>query len=583
VLADVADTNDIGKPRTSMTMIGIDLGTTNSLVAYWDGDKPQLIKNALNEYLTPSVVSIGDAGQIFVGDIAKQRLVSHPDKTVANFKRKMGSKAKLAIGKQNYSPEELSSLVLKQLKEDAETALGHTISSAVISVPAYFNDAQRKATKIAGELAGLKVERLINEPTAAAIAYGIHEKYQESNIIVIDLGGGTFDVSVLELFEGVMEVHASAGDNFLGGEDFTDALITHFLDKNQITGYQLSKVEQGKLTRKVNQLKLQLTTSEEALFQHNVQGKDYRWQCTRAEFDKICEKLVQKLRHPVERAIRDAKLQLDELDEVILVGGATRMPLVRNLVSRMFRRLPSSTINPDQVVALGTAVQSALINKNAALDDVVLTDVCPYTLGVEVSIESSGNQFEAGHFLPIIERNTTIPVSRMDTLNTIQDKQTQLRCNIYQGESRLVQNNVFLGALDVKVPKNKAGAESIDIRFTYNVNGILEVEVTVNSSKQTTKKVIKNSECNLSDKEIEESFERLSKIKTHPRDDSVNQFLLSKAERLYEESLGDKRQYVAQIIAEFDRVLNSQDSKLIEEKRVEFEKLLQDLEESIFE
>jgi molecular chaperone HscC len=566
-----------------MTMIGIDLGTTNSLVAYWDGSKPQLIANSIGQFLTPSVISVDDKGAIFVGEIAKQRLVSHPELSVASFKRKMGSKANINLGKQSFSPEELSGLVLKQLKQDAEALLGKTISSAVISVPAYFNDAQRKATKIAGELAGLKVERLINEPTAAAIAYGIHDKYRESNIIVIDLGGGTFDVSVLELFEGVMEVHASAGDNYLGGEDFTNALITEFLQANEVKGANLTKIEQGKLTRKIDQMKMALTEKESVSIAHYISDKEVNWSCNRVQLEKICDSLVQRLRHPVERAIRDAKLQLNELDEVILVGGATRMPLVRNLMGRMFRRVPSSTINPDQVVALGTAVQTALIDKNQALDDVVLTDVCPYTLGVEVSVESQKNQYEHGHFLPVIERNTTIPVSRMDSLNTLQDKQKHITCNIYQGESRLVNNNVFLGSLDVNVPKNKAGEEVIEIRFTYNVNGILEVEVKVLSTGKTTRKLIKNTDCNLTDEEIEASFSRLNDIKIHPREDSINQLVLAKAERMYEENLAERRQYIAHLTTEFERVLATQDTVLIKQKREEFESILNELEESIFE
>jgi len=567
----------------NMTIIGIDLGTTNSLVSYWNGEKAELIPNALGVNLTPSVVSVDDDGQIYVGEIAKQRLVSHPELSVGNFKRKMGSKAQIFLGKQSYSPEELSGLVLKQLKQDAEAALGEPIASAVISVPAYFNDAQRKATKIAGEIAGLKIDRLINEPTAAAIAYGLHDKYKESNIIIIDLGGGTFDVSVLEMFEGVMEVHASAGDNYLGGEDFSNALITHFLKSNNIQGHKLTNSEQGQLSRKINALKIELTDKESVTIKHEIGGTDYSWRCARAELEKICEPLIQKLRHPIERAIRDAKINLSELDEIILVGGATRMPLIRALVSRMFRRLPSSTINPDEVVALGTAVQSALLNKNKALDDVVLTDVCPYTLGVEVSVESQNNQFESGHFLPVIERNSTIPISRMDTLNTIQDKQKQLTCNIYQGESRLVKNNVFLGAIDVTVPKNKAGEESVDIRFTYNVNGILEVEVTVISTQKTSKQLIKNSDCNLSEKEIEESFNRLAKIKIHPREDATNKLLLAKVERMYEENLGDKRQYIAHLASQFENLLSTQDTQLIEQKRQELEQILNELDESIFE
>ncbi len=566
-----------------MTRIGIDLGTTNSLAAYWDGEQPQLIKNSLQQFLTPSVVSVSKEGELYVGEIAKQRLVSHPEETAANFKRKMGSKAKFRLGKRDYSPEELSSFVLKQLKQDAEQQLGKPVDSAVISVPAYFNDAQRKATKIAGELAGLKVERLINEPTAAAIAYGIHEKYQESNIIVIDLGGGTFDVSVLELFEGVMEVHASAGDNYLGGEDFSKLLYKQFIKDNQLNEKKLKAKQSGLILRKIEELKIQLTSTDPVSIELQINEQRLDWSCSREKMAEICDGLIKKLRHPVERAIRDARLNLSELDEIILVGGATRMPLIRNLISRMFRRLPSSHIDPDQVVALGTAVQCALIAKDKALDDVVLTDVCPYTLGVEISVETKNNNYEAGHFLPVIERNTTIPVSRVDSLNTIQDNQKNLLCNIYQGESRLVENNVYLGCIEVEVPKNKAGEESIDIRFTYNVNGILEIEVKVNSTNKVSKLIIENSDCNLSKEEIEESFKRLENLKIHPRDKAQNQLILSKLERLFEESLGDKRQYISQITTQFETLLNSQNEALISQKREEMEVIINQLEESIFE
>lgn len=565
-----------------MAMIGIDLGTTNSLVSYWDGEKSVLIENSFSEVLTPSIVSLGDDNEIFVGDIAKQRLITHPDRTVANFKRKMGSKATFELGNQKFNPEELSALVLKQLKQDAENTLNTKIDSAVISVPAYFNEAQRKSTKIAGELAGLKIERLINEPTAAAIAYGIHEKYKESNIIVIDLGGGTFDVSVLEFFEGVMEVHSTAGDNFLGGEDFTNALIVEFLKSNDLKGTSLNKKDQARLTRAINKVKISLSYKESIELSHRIGEKEYNWQCSRLDLERICQKLLLKLRNPIERSIRDSNLNLCDLNEVILVGGATKMPLIKTLIAKMFRRLPSSNINPDEVVALGCAVQSALIQKNEALSDVVLTDVCPYTLGVEISVESQNGGFEEGHFLPMIERNSTIPVSRMDNLVTIANKQKSILCKVFQGESRLTKNNIFLGQLDVKVPKGDAGSENIELRFTYNVDGMLEVQVTVCSTNEVSKLVIKNSESDLSDKEIEQSFKTLEGIKVHPRKNDLNKLILSRAERIYEESLGDKRQYIANLIANFEAVLDGQEIKDIENARVEISNILDDLDESIF-
>lgn len=566
-----------------MLTIGIDLGTTNSLVSYWNGTKPQLIKNRFDNFLTPSVVSSDKNGQIYVGEIAKQRLISHPQLTVSNFKRKMGTKTTYKLLNKKYRPEELSALVLKQLKDDAEHFLGNTITSAVISVPAYFNDAQRRATLSAGELAGLKVERLINEPTAAAIAYGIHDKYSESNIIVVDLGGGTFDVSVLELFDGVMEVHASAGDNYLGGEDFTQVLIERCLKKNKIDLASLSLKEKAVLYRKFEEIKHLLSQTDRVSFDLKLEDKNLEISFRREEFEAWCIDILAKIRKPVERAISDARLRLDELDEIILVGGATRMPMIRSLIGRMFRRLPSSSIDADQVVVLGCAIQAALISKNSALNDVVLTDVCPYTLGVEISVQATQYRFESGHFLPIIERNSTIPTSKIQNLCTIQDYQESISCKVYQGESRLVINNILLGQFEVKLPKKKAGEEEIDIRFTYDVNGILEVQVTVMSTQTVTKKLIRNAECSLSDSELMESFRKLESIKIHPRENAENQFALSRAERLYEESLSEKRQYLSTIISEFERILDTQSPELISKALVKFEETLDNLEEDIFE
>jgi len=565
-----------------MAIIGIDLGTTNSLAAYWTEQGPQLVKNALGKTLTPSVVSIKD-GQIVVGSAAKDRLITHPHDSVANFKRKMGSNSQFKLGSKKFRPEELSSFILQQLKQDAENQLGEPVTEAVISVPAYFNDAQRKATKLAGELAGLKVERLINEPTAAAIAYGVHERKDEHHFLIVDLGGGTFDVSVLELFDDIMEVHATAGDNYLGGEDFTDILLNDIAEKNQFKLKDMDSRFCNSLRKQAESLKLQLSGKQQAELQTTISDKTIEYTIDQHNLFKLAEPLIERLRAPIERAIRDSQLTPSELNDVILVGGATRMPLIKTIISKMFRRLPSCNLNPDEVVALGTAVQAALKQRNQALRDVVLTDVCPYTLGVEVVREVGKNQHQNGYFHPIIERNSTIPVSKVDSLVTVQDEQNLLRCAVYQGESRLVKNNVFLGELEVKIPKNKAGQETVNIRYTYDINGILEVEVEVVSTGEKVCKIIHNSDCNLTQEQIKESFKKLESIKIHPRDQQENIALMARAERLYEESLADKRHHIADLIAWFENILNQQDLKAIEEARQQMLHHLDELEEFIFE
>ncbi|MCH5138840.1 molecular chaperone HscC, partial [Clostridiaceae bacterium UIB06] len=367
-----------------MTTIGIDLGTTNSLVAYWTDKGPVIIPNVLNSNITPSVVSIDENGEILVGQIAKERLISHPHMTAASFKRYMGTEKTFKLGKYSFTPQELSSFVLKSLKADAEAFLGEEVVDAVISVPAYFNDAQRKATKRAAELAGLRVERLISEPTAAAISYGLHNEESETQFLVFDLGGGTFDVSILELFEGVMEVKSIAGDNFLGGEDFTNLLAAYFLRENNIEIEDLDYKERSAIHKQAELCKLALSQGQSGKMSLVIKNENCEVSINREEFEKISNELLLKLRRPIERALNDASLSPDELDAVILIGGSTRMPVVKSAVGKMFGKLPYSNINPDEAVALGSAIQAALKDRNEALKEIILTDVCPYTLGTDV-------------------------------------------------------------------------------------------------------------------------------------------------------------------------------------------------------
>jgi len=561
-------------------IIGIDLGTTNSLVAIWRDGQAHLIPNALGEYLTPSVVGVDENGDILTGQAAKERLLVYPEKTVANFKRYMGSHRTFELGALRLRPEELSALLLKSLKADAEVYLAHSVKEAVITVPAYFNDVQRKATKAAAELAGLKVDRLLNEPTAAALAYGLHDAQKEKQFLVFDLGGGTFDVSVLELFEGIMEVRASAGDAYLGGEDFVERLMAAFRQQTGMESTGISAQLQEKLRFQAEKTKRLLTDRQSAAMELPWQGETLSWQLSQQEFESLADPLLQKLRIPVERALRDATIRAGELDEIVLVGGATRMPMVRKLVARMFGRLPAGHIHPDEVVALGAAVQAGLIADDKALKEVVLTDVCPFTLGIEIA-QRIGSQPVSGHYLPIIERNTVLPASRVEQVTTVTDYQKAVNLRVYQGESRMVKDNIFLGELKVPLAPLPAGKEVIHVRFTYDINGLLEVVADAVNSDEQIQIIIEENPGVLSKEEIKSRFAALAHLKIHPREQTENRALLARAERMYEEYIGDLRHYIGRGIAEFQAILARQDSREIEKARRQFEQALDEVEQRL--
>jgi molecular chaperone HscC len=544
-----------------MAIIGIDLGTTNSLVSLWRDGESVLIPNALGQNLTPSVVSLTDKGDVLVGQAAKDRQVTHPDRTAAVFKRYMGTDKRIKLGKQAFRPEELSALVLKALKADAEAFLNETVTEAVITVPAYFNDTQRKATRRAGELAGLKVERLLNEPTAAALAYGLHQ--QDGQFLIFDLGGGTFDVSILELFEGVMEVRATAGDNYLGGEDFVTALVDGFV-ASAGAATKPNATDLTKLRVEAERVKRRLSTESHTEFTADIAGKSHTWQVSQAAFEEAAAPLLERVRKPIERAMRDAKLKPQDLDHLVLVGGATRMPILHKLVARLFGRFPRRDIHPDEAIALGAAVQAGLKARDAALKDVVLTDVAPYTLGMEVADELGQGRFRHGLYLPIIDRNTVIPTSKSKQVFPLLPGQTELSVRIFQGEAREVKDNILLGELAVTLPKDSS-QHGVEVRYTYDINGLLEVEATPHQGKPY-RLLIKQSD-GLSDAEAEARLKLLAGLKIAPRQQAENQALLSRLARLYEEHLGDERQWLGQQTTIFESVLDRQDPKEINAAR----------------
>jgi len=549
-------------------IIGIDLGTTHSLAAVWKDGRPQLVVNALGTYLTPSCVSIDEDGSVLVGQAARDRLQTHPEVTAALFKRYMGSDKTFQVGARSYRPEELSSLVLRSLKADAEALLGEPVTEAVITVPAYFSDSQRKATRIAGQLAGLKVERLVNEPTAAALAYGLHQDEESTQFLVFDLGGGTFDVSILEMFEGVMEVRATAGDNFLGGEDFVNAIVQLFFAE---TGLPEAAREDGgfmqQLVSRAETAKRALSDSESATLSLYWRDREHTLVLTQERFRDISEPLLARLRGPVERALRDASIRAGEIDNVVLAGGATRSPIVRQLVTRMFGRFPDMAINPDEVVALGAAVMAGLKARDAALKEVVMTDVCPYTLGVETVHRMPGGGEVDGYFSPIIERNTVVPASRVKRYVPVREGQRMLKLEIFQGEARLVRDNIALGTLDVPLPRGPNAEANVEVRFTYDVNGLLEVEATVLATAEVHRLVIQGNSGVLSELEIAARLKQLAELKIHPRDKAENRALVAQAERVFQQLRADARERLGDEISRFELALDSQDDRQIRPAR----------------
>ncbi len=556
-------------------IVGIDLGTTNSLIAYFSEEGPKIIPNRLGKNLTPSVVSVDEEGNVYVGETARERMSLYPDSVAMAFKRSMGTERTYDLSGRKFKPEELSSMILRALKEDAESYLGEEITEAVISVPAYFDDKRRKATKRAGELAGLKVERMISEPTAAAVAYGLYDKTKDTRFLVFDLGGGTFDVSILELYHNILEVRAVAGDNYLGGEDFTEAMAKLFLQKTKLQLQSLTEKEQVRLYRQAEKAKCAISEDAKVTMSFLRGEETLEAEITAKEYEEACEELLLKIREPVKKSLADAGLKLTDIDEVILIGGATRLSIVRDFLIRLFRKFPDTQMNPDETVALGAAVQAAMKERREEVKEVILTDVCSFTLGTEVVVEYEEGKFEDGRFCPIIERNTVIPASHTERLYTVRDNQDKVRVRVLQGESRFARNNLYLGELNIEVPKAPKGQESVDVTYTYDINSLLEVEVTVVSTGLRQKMIIKGQDNQMTEEEIAKRMEELAYLKIQPRDYEENRLVLLRAERMYEESLGDRRKLLDRYITAFEAALKRGEHDEIKEAREALNEILE--------
>lgn len=559
-------------------LIGIDLGTTNCLAAYFSEEESKLIPNKQGEYLTPSIISVDEEDQLYIGATARERKVKYPEQTVEVFKRSMGTEKQFLMGRRKMDAVTLSSIMLKSLKEDAERFLEQPVTEAIISVPAYFNELQRKATKQAGELAGLEVKRIINEPTAAALAYGVGKKDLDQVVLVFDLGGGTFDVSILEFCDGIVEVHAIAGDNYIGGEDFTQILVELFCKKAGCDMEKLSTKELAHIRNQCEAAKKEFSDRDTVSIVCNLDGIAYKAQITMTAYEKACQKLLERMKEPIERSLRDSSFKMSDIDDIILVGGGTKLRIVKRFIIKLFGRFPNMSVNPDEAVALGAAIQCAMSQRNEVLKEVVLTDVCPFTLGTSVLRKGIGKINDQLLFYPIIERNTVIPVSRTETFYTAEDNQTRITVDILQGESRFPKNNLLLGTVHMRVPPAPAGEEAISITYTYDVNALLEVKVKVESTGQEKTVILQQSALKLSEEEARSRMQELDYLKVLPWEQEINKQVIFRGERLYEESLGDTRQYIQDLMSRFDAVLAGQDQKKIDSFRKELVQIFDELE-----
>jgi molecular chaperone DnaK len=453
--------------------VGIDLGTTNSVISVLEGGEPKVIANAEGHRTTPSVVAFAKNGEVLVGDQAKRQAITNPERTIRSVKRHMGTDWSVDIDGKQYNAQEISARILQKLKADAEAYLGEPVTKAVITVPAYFGDAQRQATKEAGQIAGLEVERIVNEPTAASLAYGL-DKNKDELVLVYDLGGGTFDVSVLEIGEGVFEVKSTSGDTNLGGDDWDEKIITWLVDGFKAdNGVDLSKdpMAMTRLKEAAEKAKIELSSVQETeinlpFITANQDGPIHMLKTlTRSEFERMTADLVERTRGPFERAIKDAGVSLSDIDDVILVGGSTRIPVVQNLVEELAGKQPHKGVNPDEVVALGAAIQAGVLTGDVS--GILLLDVTPLTLGVET---------EGNLFTKMIERNTTIPTRRSEIFTTAADGQPEVEINVLQGERAMAADNMSLGRFKLQgIPPAPRGVPQIEVTFDIDANGIVSV------------------------------------------------------------------------------------------------------------
>lgn len=560
-----------------MAIIGIDLGTTNSLACVFQDGRVAFIPNSLGETLTPSAVSVDENGEICVGAVAKERLISRPEASAVSFKRYMGTNKVFTLAGNNFTPQELSSFVLRQLKEDAERYLGEAVTEAVISVPAYFNDNQRYATKEAGRLAGIHVERLVNEPSAAALAASRISGEEEGSYLVFDFGGGTLDVSVVDYFDNVIEIVAVSGDNRLGGDDFDEVIARSFCAHHRMDYDCLDRQKKATLLRLSEKCKRELSERDETELVWETEDK--RMPLSNLLLAGLAQNLFDRISQVVETALRDSARSIEEIDEIVLVGGSSKMPVISLYLQTFLKRKPSMVASPDEVVAMGVGIYAGIKERKQDIRDLVLTDICPFTLGVNVvNYVDDDNPIMSA----VIERNSVLPCSRTDWYTNSCDNQTKIVVGIYQGEAFYCNDNLKLGAIEMDIQPLRKGQTCLKVCFTYDINGILEVEVTdcTNPALERTKrKVLTSENLRLSEEEIERRLKELRTYKLMPHGGIRVKMVMARGERLFSQTLGARRQQVALMLQKIQCAVADGDNQEIASCLKEAQEVFDRLEE----
>ena len=550
-----------------MAVIGIDLGTTNSLGCVYRNGKAELIPNAYGSYLTPSVVSMMEDGRLVVGQPAKDRLITHPERTVSSFKKDMGTGRSWKLGEKSFLPEELSSLVIRSIVEDAQNDLGEEIEEAVISVPAYFHDEQRVAVKRAGALAGIRVERIVNEPSAAALA-SYFTRNEEQNMLVFDFGGGTLDVSLVDCFDTMVEIVSVAGNNRLGGDDFDRLIAEHFLREHGVARQQLRAQEYAVLLKQAERCKKLLSEQEEAVMHAMVGDQVYESTYTMDRLFEESKALLKEIR----QVMKDGKMTIHDVDLVVMAGGSSKMPLIQKYIRHLFHKAPMVQGNCDELIALGLGLVCGVKERKEEIKDYILTDICPFSLGVATINEADPDR---AYMANIINRNTVLPCSRVRRFYTASDQQDYVVVEVHQGENTYAQDNLLLGKIEISVPPKPKGKEAVDVRFTYDINGILVVDTRVVSTGVVKTHIISQK---IPEAELEERVRELEKLKVHPRDLSENQQMMERLEALYQEVYPEQKEQVQQMIRTFEEFLDGQNPRQIQGYRRYLEKAVSMLE-----